>query len=322
MAYECVVTGATGYIASELVKQLLEKGYNVKGSVRSLNNKEKIQHLINLGAAFPGKLTLHEADLLSDGSFDDIVKGTDLVFHTASPFVIRGIEDPQIDLVDPAVKGTKNVIGAAMKSKDSVRRVVLTSSTAAVVKNRKGPGNGSLYTEEDWNDESSLTESPYMYSKAQAERAAWDMAKEAGLDLVTINPSLVLGPVLTSRADATSIILMKEFVENTEGSMLPRQVDVRDVARAHVLAAEVATAKGRFIVSHESTVSTKFLSDILSEHFPQYRFPAGEDTPSIKTLDNSKVRTQLGLQLRPLKETYIDMVTTLIQQGIAVPVAK
>lgn len=86
---ECLVYLNYRYIASELVKQLLEKGYNVKGSVRSLNNKEKIQHLINLGAAFPGKLTLHEADLLSDGSFDDIVKGTDLVFHTASPFVIR-----------------------------------------------------------------------------------------------------------------------------------------------------------------------------------------------------------------------------------------
>lgn len=77
------------YIASELCKQLLEKGYNVRGTVRSLKAKEKIQHLVNLGDALPGKLTLHEADLLLEGSFDDVVKGADLVFHTASPFFIR-----------------------------------------------------------------------------------------------------------------------------------------------------------------------------------------------------------------------------------------
>ncbi|KAK9908632.1 hypothetical protein WJX75_000697 [Coccomyxa subellipsoidea] len=322
MAYNCVVTGATGYIASELCKQLLVKGYNVKGTVRSLRRQEKIQHLINLGDALPGKLTLHEADLLSDGSFDSVVKGADLVFHTASPFFISGTDDPQRDLVNPAVKGTKNVLSAAIKSKDTVRRVVLTSSTAAVVKNKKGPSNGSLYTEEDWNDESSLTVSPYMYSKTQAEKAAWEMAKEAGLDLIVINPSFVLGPVLTNQAFSTSIQLMKDFVENTETTMLARQVDVRDVARAHVLASEVPEAKGRYIVSHESTASTKQLSDILSARFPQYRFPAGDDTPLERVADTSKAHRELGIKLRPLKETYIDMVTTLIQQKIAAPVAK
>lgn len=87
MAYTAVVTGATGYIATQLVKQLLEKGYNVKGTVRSLSAKEKYEHLEALGSVLPGHLTLHEADLLKEGSFDEVVKGTDYVFHTASPFI-------------------------------------------------------------------------------------------------------------------------------------------------------------------------------------------------------------------------------------------
>ena len=78
--------GASGFVATEVVKQLLEKGYNVRGTVRSLSSKEKVEHLELLSAALPGKLTLHEADLLKSGSFDEVVKGADFVFHTASPF--------------------------------------------------------------------------------------------------------------------------------------------------------------------------------------------------------------------------------------------
>lgn len=86
MALTVTVTGATGFIATELVKQLLEKGYDVRGTVRSLKNEENVAHLKALDAALPGNLTLHEADLLQEGSFDNVVKGSDYVFHTASPF--------------------------------------------------------------------------------------------------------------------------------------------------------------------------------------------------------------------------------------------
>ncbi len=85
---------------------------------------------------------------------------------------------------------------------------------------------------------------------------------------------------------------------------------------------QVPTASGRYIVSHDSTLSTKYISEVLSERFPQYQFPSGEDAPAKQVLDNSKVQKELGLQLLPAKFTYIDMATTLIQKGIAKPVAK
>lgn len=320
MAYTVAVTGATGYIATELVKQLLEKGYNVRGTVRSLKNEEKVAHLKALSDALPGNLTLHEADLLTDGSFDEVVKGADLVFHTASPFITES-DNPQKDLVDPAVKGTTTVLKSVSKSKDTVKRVVLTSSVAAMIKSKKGPSNGKAYTEADWNDESSLTEGPYQYSKTEAEKAARALAKEEGFDLVTIHPVFVLGPVIAARADATSIITMKGFIENTKFSFMPWHADVRDVARAHILAAEVSSAKGRFIVGHPPA-SSKYVSEVLSKRFPGYKFPAGDDNKPTAYGDASKTVEELGLQLTPLPETYIDMATTMIQRGIAKLVPK
>lgn len=102
MSRTVVVTGCTGYVATQVVKQLLETGYTVRGTVRSTAS-EKNNGLKALGEALPGTLTLHEADLLKEGSFDQIVKGASVVFHVASPF-IQGVDDPQIQLVDPAVK--------------------------------------------------------------------------------------------------------------------------------------------------------------------------------------------------------------------------
>lgn len=322
MAYTAVVTGASGFVATEVVKQLLEKGYNVRGTVRSLSSKEKVEHLELLGAALPGKLTLHEADLLKPGSFDEVVKGADFVFHTASPF-FRDVKDPMKDLVEPAVHGTQNVLSSVAKSKDTVKRVIQTSSFAAVAKKTAGPQNGKLYTEEDWNNESKPDkEGGYRYSKTEAEKAGWEFSKKEGVSLVCINPTFVLGPVVGKRADATSIIDFKGFIEGTFTEIMPWQIDVRDIGRAHVRAAEVPEAHGRYLTSHSSTISTKTISDILSKRFPQYKFPEGEDQPAKEVIDNSKVQKELGIKLHDPAQTYIDMATTLIQTGIAKPVPK
>jgi nucleoside-diphosphate-sugar epimerase len=121
------VTGVSGYIGSEVVKQLLEKGYTVRGTVRSKSNTGKVQHLLTLSDALPGQLELFEADLLKAGDFDNVVRGADFVLHTASPFFTE-TSDPQKDLVDPAVNGTTNVLNAAGKA--GIKRVVVTSSVA------------------------------------------------------------------------------------------------------------------------------------------------------------------------------------------------
>lgn len=128
-AHTAVVTGATGFVATELVKQLLEKGYNVRATVRSTADEYKTAFLTSLGAVFPGKLQLCEADLMVPGSFDGAISGATYVFHVASPFRID-VEDAQRDLIEPAVHGTRNVLSSVAKHKDTIKRTVITSSVA------------------------------------------------------------------------------------------------------------------------------------------------------------------------------------------------
>lgn len=323
MSQTATVTGATGYIAVELVKQLLAKGYNVRGTVRSTKDKSKVSSLDALAKALPGTLELFEADLLQEGSFDEAVKGADVVFHTASPFFIEWKEDPHKELIEPAVHGTKNLLSSVVKHKDSVKRVIVTSSVAAIVGNGDDvppPKNGKTYNEDDWNTSSTPEGGAYFVSKVQAEKAAWELAKAEGLDLVVIAPNFVMGPVTSSHTSGTSIGFFKAWLEGHPGGS-PVYTDVRDVARAHILAAEEPTASGRYIVSHTHYSNPRQISEWLQERFPQYEIPTGDEKPENEAIDNSKI-LGLGLAITPLKETFIDMAVTLIQLGLAQPKSK
>jgi dihydroflavonol-4-reductase len=158
-----LVTGATGLIGTHVVEQLLAKGYQVRGTVRSVE-KAATEGILD---SPPGseRLELVEANLLDAASFQDAVRSCDFVLHLASPFVLD-VKDPQTDLVDPAVEGTTAVLRACF-AVPSVRRVVVTSSFAALADSP----NGTL-TEASWNDESSLKQNPCAFSKNMAERAA------------------------------------------------------------------------------------------------------------------------------------------------------
>jgi nucleoside-diphosphate-sugar epimerase len=129
MAYVAVVTGAAGFVGSELVKQLLERGWAVRATVRDTSDAKRVEHLLRLAAALPGTLQLFEADLLREGSFHAACAGADFCFHTASPFFI-GSSDPAKELVEPAVTGTRNVMAACAAARATLKRVVLTSSVA------------------------------------------------------------------------------------------------------------------------------------------------------------------------------------------------
>lgn len=319
-----VVTGASGYIGSELVKQLLEKGYNVRGTVRDPSNKQKVAHLQALADALPGKLELYAADLLQLGSFDEAVRGVDIVFHTASPFQ-QQVEDPQRDLVDPAVKGTTNLMDSVVKHKNGIKRVVLTSSVAAVrsTKSPAPPKNGELYTCADWNESSTLESEPYPLSKVLAEKAAWDIAKREGISLVTINPVFVVGPVISSRVDATSIRLLKDVLEGRATTFATGNlwyVSVQDVARAHVRAAEVTDARGRYLVAaSECSLPGSQVVDILKARFPNITSLAkGEPGEQTRKLDISKL-TQLDIKPISEAEALGDMAQSLIALGVAQP---
>ncbi|KAK9842550.1 hypothetical protein WJX81_005642 [Elliptochloris bilobata] len=322
MAEVVVVTGASGFVAGELVKQLLAKGYTVRGTVRSLGSVYKVAHLIALGQALPGTLELHEADLLQEGSFDSVVQGARYVFHTASPFVIQ-VEDTQRDLIDPAVKGTSNVLAAAAKAKASVKRVVLTSSVAAVHGEYAAPPvSGSLYSEADWNETSTAENGQaYHLSKALAEREAWELAEASGLDMVAILPNFVLGPVLSSRADGLSAGFVKGLVEGKAAEGTPIICDVRDVAAAHVAAAELPAASGRYIVSQRAPITPSLVAEVLRARFPEFAIP---DVPPgewdvRERIDNSRAERELGLRLTPPCATLVDAAATLIAVGAAQP---
>ena len=186
------------------------------------------------------------------------------------------------------------------------------------------PVDGELFTEADWNETSTVAEEGYWASKAQAEKLAWELARQSNLDLVTILPNFVMGPVLSAALpDPTSVGFLKAWLEGTASTgSITFAPDVRDVARAHLLAATTPAASGRYIVSETTSTSPGFIARTLQARFPQYDIPDGVDELPETTIDNSKAQRVLGLQLTPLATTLVDMAVTLIELGIATPKLK
>ncbi|KAL5708072.1 Coumarine and phenylpropanoid biosynthesis [Ranunculus cassubicifolius] len=185
------VTGASGYIASWIVKLLLERGYTVKASVRDPEDPAKTQHLLELPGANE-RLHWFKANLLDEGAFDSILDGCIGVFHTASPCVFE-VKDPQADLIDPAVKGTLNILSSCAKT-NTIKRVIVTSSNATLACNRKPQTPDTIIDESSFSDPEFLEESQlwYLLSKTLAEESAWKFAKDHNIDMVTINPGMVM----------------------------------------------------------------------------------------------------------------------------------
>ena len=335
-----LVTGATGFVAAELVKQLLEADYTVRGTTRDVAKAQSDGFLPGVAGAGE-RLDLIEADLLDSGAFDRAVRGCEYVMHTASPFVLD-VEDPQRDLVDPAVKGTTSVLESAARD-GRVKRVILTSSFAAI----SGAAKEGAWTEADWNEDSSLEHGAYSYSKTMAERAAWHFMDqhEVGFDLVVINPTGIIGPSIVPRLNQSHSL----YVSATSGELpgiIDLQfpiVDVRDVARAHILAMEVPEAAGRYLCSAE-TRSMRQNFEVLKEagFGDRYRLPSlpldnafgnvlvrlvsrfqpkgtrdfiASSLGRSYDIDTTKIRTELGLEFRDTDQTVIDTMTSLENWG-------
>ncbi|KAB5573118.1 hypothetical protein DKX38_000312 [Salix brachista] len=260
------VTGAGGFIASWIVKLLLEKGYSVKGTVRNPADP-KNSHLMELEGA-QERLTLCKAHLLDYESLKEAIQGCDGVFHTASP----AIEDPE-QMMEPAVTGTKNVMMAAAEAK--VRRVVITSSIGAVYMDpNRSPD--VVVDESCWSDLEYCknTKNFYCYGKTVAEQGAWDLAKKKGVDLVVVNPVVVIGPLLQPTVNATTIHILKYLngAVRTYANAVQGYVHVRDVALAHIVVFETPSAAGRYICS-ERVLHRGEVVEILAKFFPEYPIP-------------------------------------------------
>ncbi|XP_060211318.1 cinnamoyl-CoA reductase CAD2-like [Lycium barbarum] len=242
------VTGGSGYNASWLDKFLLQRVYTVKATVRYLNDPKNTDHLTSLDGA-KERLHLFKANLLEESAFDAVVDGCEGLFNTASPFY-HGVKDPQAELIDPALKGTLNVLGSVAKT-PSVRRVVLTSSVAAITFNGKPRMPEIVVDETWWSDPDFCRESQlwYVLSKTLAEDAAWKFVKEKAFDMVTINPAMVIGSLLqpTLNTRCAAIIQLLNCSETYPNATLG-WVNVKDVALAHILAFENPSANGRYLM--------------------------------------------------------------------------
>ena len=200
-----MVTGATGYIASWIVKYLLDKGYTVHAAIRNASNEKKIEHLEKIKSSGSGKISYFESDLLSPNSYESAMEGCEIVFHTASPFVMDS-KDPQGEVIDPALEGTRNVISTVEKIK-TVKKVILTSSVAAIYGNAEDAEYipNKTFNEKMWNTSSRADDGEYSYSKTVAEKEAWRLNEnQERWKLVVINPSFVIGPALNPLADFES----------------------------------------------------------------------------------------------------------------------
>jgi nucleoside-diphosphate-sugar epimerase len=343
-----MVTGATGYVAGWLVKRLLEEGLTVHAPVRDPKSKKKLKYLDALAEEAPGELRYFEADLLEEGSYAEAMDGCQVVFHTASPFKLD-VKDPQKELVDPALLGTRNVLEEVNRT-PSVKRVVLTSSCAAIYGD-----NADLletpegkFTEEIWNESSSLEHQPYSYSKTVAEREAWKIAgQQDRWELVTINPSLVLGPGINPFGTSESFNIIRQLGDGTMKSGLPRMgfgvVDVRDVAEAHLRAAFTPEAKGRYITSAHNTDFPAMAETLLAKYGGDYPIPRRvmpkwlvwlvgplvNDAMSRKFVsrnvghpfvaDNSKSVRELGISYRPLADSMNELFQQMIDSRQLTP---
>jgi nucleoside-diphosphate-sugar epimerase len=341
-----LVTGANGYVASWLVKRLLDEGLTVHAAVRDPKNEKKIAHLKEVAARSKGQIKFFASDLLKPGSYKEAMEGCELVYHTASPFVTN-VKDPQKELIDPAVNGTASVLNSANEV-SSVKRVVVTSSCAAIYTDAIDTVNapGGRLTEEVWNTTASLEYQPYSYSKTLAERKAWEIqSAQDRWDLVTVNMSLVLGPALNPGNTTSESINILKMLGGGEMKMgAPRLglglVDVRDVAEAHFKAGYTPGAKGRYITSAHSTNFLEMGTVLLPKYGDRFPLPkkalpkwllmiVGPFTNKLFTrpfirknidvpwnADNSKIKRELGMTFRPMKETMEDAFQNLIDEGI------
>ncbi|KAL4966556.1 SDR family oxidoreductase [Aspergillus stella-maris] len=327
-----LITGASGFLASHVVNHFLRAGYHVRGTVRSASTAEKVLQTFRHYA--PRLSIVIVDDVARPGAFDSVVKDVHGIIHTATPFKVFGVEDNERDLLKPAIDGTVNILKAAHQLAPLVKRVVLTSSFAAMADMSKGNWPGHVYSEADWNptpyEAASAPGAPaalvYSTAKALAERAAWDFVKnvQPSFTISTILPPMIYGPNINATADLSNLNtssmdiyrLMSPQSKSSDpvpDNMFWSFVDVREVAQAHLSAYEVLAAGNQRFFICKGNFTYQLFVDALRSNIPeiQDRVPVGNPglgkvPEDVYTVDTSKSRDILGLTYRSLEETIVD----------------
>ena len=334
-----LVTGASGFVAIHSIIQLLQQGYKVRGTLRTMAREQELRETLSKYVDANDKLEFFEADLSQDAGWEHAVDGCDRVFHIASPFPLLEPEHED-ELIKPAVEGTLRVLRSAHAA--GVKRVVLVSSNAAISAGHNGENRS--FTEDDW----SYVDKPigaYSRSKTLAERAAWDFIRGVEntrhMELVTINPPFILGPI-PNKDFPTSGEMTRTFMRGEVPGVAKLKVgivDVRDVASALILAMTTPEAANERIACPAATLWIKEVADILHEEYsargykniprlvlPVFlvRFLALFDkrialvVPTLSwdfDLSNEKAKRILKWSPRPKEEAILSMAESLIEQG-------
>lgn len=321
-----LVLGSNGHLGYNLTKLLLEKGYQVRAGVRSKNDEEKTRHLRALGAE------IVEADLLNRGQLTEAMRGMDGVFQLAAVFNVTS-KNPRSEVMEPTVKGAMNVVQAA--SDMNIKKLVFTSSIVAVgtIKDGEAP-----LDESSWNNKAI---EPYAAAKTIAEQKAWTLAKELKLPMVTVLPATMIGPGFFRHTPST--LSFELLLKGKVPFALPLSfefVDVRDVAKAHILAYENAQANGRYICSGTQLSLKELFAQVAKVEpgtkVPTREFPSAllgavpfldwlgnklEGTPRfcsrellkeygrrVQKVSSNKIKKELGWKPMPIEESIADTV--------------
>jgi len=333
------VTGASGYIGSYVVANLLARGRKVRATVRDVDDPLKVSHLKKLEIAEGGSIEIVEMDLFDSESVNSAIAGCTDLIHTAAAVRISA-KDPQRDIVDPSVVGTQNVV-AAIDAAGTVERFVHTSSTAAIRPMKWK--NGQVFTTETWADDATLENNPYGLAKVLAERVVreWHSDGKDKPRMVTIHPSVVFGPPMSKTHLRGSLSFLNLFVRKKIPVLVPIQiniVDVRDVAEAHVRALTMGQNAGRYLtVSGDMQFSE--ISNTLREFYPKLNTPRFT-LPYIIALifgplfdrrityswarqhfkrklfwDATPAERELGMSWKAARESVIESVPGLLENG-------
>jgi len=337
-----LVTGASGFIAKPIVLELLNAGYRVVGSLRTESRRGEVRNAVRPQLASTAdldrRLRFVTLDLDNDDGWFDAMSGVDVLMHTASPLPMKQPRDEN-ELVRPAVDGTLRALRAADAA--GIRRVVLTSSTAAVT-NAPSKADSEKFDESDWSDASWPGITPYTKSKTLAERAAWDFvgSKAPGMELTTINPCLVLGQPLDDHY-GTSLRLVERLLRGRD-PVLPKVglgvVDVADVAAMHVRAIDRPGAAGKRIIGAAEFMWLAEIAGLLKAEYPRKRIPLrtapdllirliGMFDRSIRSivpllgrrqeLHNARARTLLDMDFIPAAESVRAAARYIMERGLA-----
>lgn len=311
-----LVTGGTGFVGIHTILQLLQKGFKVHTTIRSLAKKEIVINALKEGGLSDlSNLSFYEADLTRDSGWAAAMEGVKYVLHVASPFPAQNPGDEN-ELIIPARDGALRVLKAA--NNGGVKRVVLTSSFAAVGYTISPKDH--IFTETDWTDANAPLPA-YIKSKTVAEMAAWKFIKEQGngLELTVINPVGIFGPVIGGISSASLDIAVTGILNgstNESPNFTMGVVDVRDVAAIHILAMEQPGAAGeRFIASADGVMSFYDVAELFRKERPERVDNIAAMLPTAQDfyieMSNQKARTLLGWQPRSKEEALLASVDSL-----------